>query len=470
MKTFFNILQTVINQKYKMYPDEPFSVPNNSHMSEEQLHIGVLINRIYHEIKSKKYVDKYKNNTHSKFSSLNYILNNSFYSNELKEKLFDIFSKAQKHYFAFSRLSYIYKLNKYKIVVSDDLMLNSLDINHENTFILIDNKSKYLFGLNDLITIIETAIGNSPNFFSEPLFPNNPYNKQQLTISTLYNIYFKMKSSTRVISTLFHFFFLDEFNLNKFSEHYEPFIRENSIKKYVFNSHFTTLHSGVLAMLKSNPYTRLYSIHKDFPKETLVDIFRPFLFYYYIYNYDIKGTSKIYNYKRILHIKLKAFYEYNKTFGRRFIKITRLLNKTIKKEYNYNSEHISFYKIPNKNTSIYFEPFNRVTSTINLFINNNTNNIFNVVNNFYENTYNDDTDTDTDDDTDDDTDTHNTNNTINTANTNEEHADVDYQREFEELSNHLQSLNLETPNNQQEQNDDIDDIDDEEQKDDDSIS
>ena len=35
-----------------------------------------------------------------------------------------------------------------------------------HTFILIDNKSKYLFSLNDLISIIETAIGNSPEFFS----------------------------------------------------------------------------------------------------------------------------------------------------------------------------------------------------------------------------------------------------------------------------------------------------------------
>lgn len=462
MKTFFNILQSVINQKHKTYPDEPFSVSEIPEMNKVDLHIGigVLINNIYYEFKENKYVDKYKNNSHSKFTSLNYIFNNSFYTKELKEKLFDIFSKSQKHYFAFSRLAYIYKLNKYKIVVSDDLMLNPLDINHKNTFILIDNKSKYLFGLNDLITIIETAIGNSPNFFSEPLFPNNPYNKQQFTNATLYNIYFKMKHSGRLISTLFHFFFLDEFNLKTFSEDYEPFIRENSIKKYVFNSHFTTLHSGVLAMLKSNPYTKAYSIHKDFPKETLVDIFRPFLFYYYIYNYDIKGTSKIYNYKRILHIKLKAFYEYNKSFGRKTIKITRLFNKTVKTEYKYNSENIPFYKIPVKNTSIYDDTVIRVENTINSLFNNN---IFNVVNNYYDNNSSDDND-----------DTNHTHNT-------DEDTDDDTQREFEELSNHLQSLNLETTNNDQQQNNDEGanqfddganqfDDDEEEQKDDDSIS
>jgi DNA-binding Lrp family transcriptional regulator len=159
---------------------------------------------------------------------------------------------------------------------------------------------------------------------------------------------------------------------------------------------------------------------------------------YYIYNYDIKGTSKIYNYKRILHIKLKAFYEYNKTFGRRIIKITRLLNKTVKKEYIYNSENIPFHKIYFKNNAIYDNTVIRVETTINALFNNN---IFNVVNNYYEDHYSDDSD--------DSSDMNNPHNT-----------DDDTQREFEELSNHLQSLNLANNN----------DYEDDEQKDDDSIS
>ena len=87
MKTFFNILQTVINLKHKTYPDEPFSIPETPYETqiiEEHLHIGVLINRIYYEVKKNKYDDKYKNNSHSKFCSLNHIVNNSFYQTELK--------------------------------------------------------------------------------------------------------------------------------------------------------------------------------------------------------------------------------------------------------------------------------------------------------------------------------------------------------------------------------------------------
>jgi len=469
MKTFFNILQTVINSKHKTYPDEPFSIqdlPYENQLLQEHLHIGMLINRIFYEVKKNKYHDKYKNNSHSKFYSLNHIVNNSFYQKELKEKLFGIFSKAQKHYFAFSRLAYIYKFKKYKIVVSDDLLLNSLDINDKNTFVLMDNKSKYLFSLNDLISIIETAIGNSPDFFSDPLASNNPYNKQPLTNAALYNIYFKMKHSTRLMSTLFHFFFLEEFNLTNFSEHYEPYIRENAITKYVFNSHFTTLYSSVLTMLKSNQYTNLYVIHKDFPKEKLVDIFRPFLFYYYICNYDIKGTMKIYNYKLILHTKLKSFYQYNKTFGRRLIKITKIFNKPVKREYIYNSDHISFYKIPINNNYIYpYEPVGRVATAINVLISNN---MFNVINNVYDDAYSADTYSDEDYS---DSDNDNNNDAVNTNIL----ENPEYEREFDELYNRFQTANIENNDNDSdtldEQGSNYDDNDsEEEQNDDNSIS
>ena len=62
------------------------------------------------------------------------------------------------------------------------------------------------------------------------------------------------------------------------------------------------------------------------------------------------------NYKYILNIKFKKFYEYNKAFGRQYIKLIHL-NKNIKKEYNFNTKHINFYKIKvqlpnNTNTDI----------------------------------------------------------------------------------------------------------------------
>ena len=170
-----------------------------------------------------------------------------------------------------------------------------------------------------------------------------------------------------------------------------------------------------------------------------------FLFYYYIHNYDIKGTSKIYNYKQILYFKLRKFYEYNKVFGRRIIKITRNSNKTVKKEYTFNTNHISFHKINSNNRfSVHSDELlvTRINTTLNLSINNN---IFNMVNNALDS----DNDTLDDDTSDDDT-------TINSH-----HNDI------EQINNQLQTLSLGTNTN----NDYDEDIDtDDEQNDNGSIS
>jgi Ran GTPase-activating protein (RanGAP) involved in mRNA processing and transport len=79
------------------------------------------------------------------------------------------------------------------------------------------------------------------------------------------------------------------------------------------------------------------------------------LFYFFIINYDIKDTSKIYNYKEILYIKLKAFYKYNKAFGRQYIKLTSRLGKITQQNIYFNDKHINFYKIPIKNETHYNE-------------------------------------------------------------------------------------------------------------------
>jgi hypothetical protein len=410
MKTFFNILQTLANRKIKTYPDEPFLFFSTSDIDQEyyneNIYISFFINNIYYKEKKILYEDYHYRIANAKFLALYEYLNNIFYTKEIKERIFDIFYKSQKCYHAFSRFAHIYRFKKYKIVVQDDLSLNPLNPNHRNTFILIENKSKFYFSLNDLISIIETSIGNSPNFFSDPLWPENPYNKQKLKPSTLYNIYFKMKESGRLISSLFHFFFLENFQLSNFVEEHEAFIRENSIKKYIFNSPYTLLYIPTLKMLKNNKYTKLLKIDDEFPKDKLVEIFRPFLYYYFIYNYDIKGTYKIYSFKTFLNQKLKKFYEYNKSFGRKTITVTRSFNNKSKTSYVFNSKHIGFYQIPvtiidtydydfsffNNNNRINILTENRLffNSGYNLFQNFNQSNVDNIIYEEDEDSHNED--------------------------------------------------------------------------------
>lgn len=382
MNTFFNILQTLIGISHKRYPDDPFVIPENFEnydYTSEKVHISYLIKIIFYKSKDNKKTNIFVKNASAKFESLNLILENMFYKNELKERIFEIFSLAQKHYHAFSRLQHIYKLKKNSYVVTNDLMLNPILPDAKLTFILVEKKSNFLFNINELINIIETAIGNSPNFFSDPLSPSNPYNNQEFNNSTLYNIYFKMKQIGRVIPMLFHCFFLENFDKNAFVDAHEPIIRECAIKKYVFNSPHTILYNQVLSMLRHNQYTKKLTIHKNFPKDLLVDIFRPFLFHDYISNYYIKGTAKVLNSKHIVFEKLKQFYKFNPAFGRKTIKLIKRNRKVVRQEYVINTNHISFYDInikpsPLSNEFIFFSN----NSPINILVNNT---IFNEVNN-----------------------------------------------------------------------------------------
>jgi hypothetical protein len=198
--------------------------------------------------------------------------------------------------------------------------------------------------MNDLINIIETALCNAPNFFLNPLHPKNPYNNQKLNTSTLCNIYFKMKEGLCKFSLIIHLFFLENFVKKDFYINNEVFLREYVIKKYVYTSHSDTLYNAVKIMLQNNYYTNKLIIHNEFPKDLLVSIFRPYLFYYYIIHFSIKGTEKIQKYKKILHKKFKNFYEYNSSFGRKICSGKQ--KKFIKKNFNFkfNTDYVSFFK------------------------------------------------------------------------------------------------------------------------------
>lgn len=347
-----------MNKKIISYPDDKFkkifiSVENEyNNYKVEYSHITFLINQLHYNIglldpNSKDFKNKI---ARTKLLALSSILENSFYNNELKEKILDLFCKAQKTYFSFNKLLHLYKLKKFNTVVSYDLSLTELNPYNINTFILIENKNKYLFSLHNLISIIENSLSKSSDFFIYPTNPSNPYTKTIFSISTLYNIYFKMKRSNRIISTLFHLFFNKDFNLSSFSKDYEPIIRDFSIKLYVLNTPYISLHESVLIMLKQHYYTKRYSIDDEFPKELLVSIFRPFLYYFYINNYYIKDTEKKVESAYILHYKLTEFYHYNKAFGRKIIKLNKTFdlkkNKlNITKEYTFVTDHISFHNI-----------------------------------------------------------------------------------------------------------------------------
>ena len=276
-------------------------------------------------------------------------INNIFYTEKQKEDFINIFCKIQKTYFAMARLAYLYKYKNAKIVVDFDLSLNPIDIHNKNVICLLQEKYKYYFRINDLINIITSALYNTSMFFSEPLISKNPYNNIPFNKSTLYNIYFNIRSKTYIISEIYHKFFLSNFNINKFEEDYEYLIRENAIKKYVKNNEdIDTLYFSVFSMIDmfndNNFINNSIKISHTFPKKQLVDIMRPYLMLYYLYNYSF--TAKKNCLKNILLKKLDNFFTFNPAFGRKHIKVKYYFSKNNKKIYkniySYNDKHINF--------------------------------------------------------------------------------------------------------------------------------
>lgn len=286
-------------------------------------------------------------------------LKNMFLSHETREKMLSIYSKTQKTYSAFSRLAYIWKFKRAQIQIQCDMCMNELDEKHKHTFVLFQNNFKYFFSIYDLVKIIKTGLTNSCYFFPNPILSKNPYNNVCFNNATLYNIYFFMKKCGFVIPTLFHQYFISNWDLDIFLTENECFIRNVIINDYITFSHYETLYPDVIAMLKHDKYGKLLTIHKDFPKETLVSIMKPYLQLYMNITSNVGGTIKRNECMNSFYIKMKIFYLYNRLFGRKkvtsktrtdfvfeFDKKTRQSKfyKTVKtvSETEYNTKHVDF--------------------------------------------------------------------------------------------------------------------------------
>jgi hypothetical protein len=353
---FFYILQKIVKVKNIYYPEDVaqghkmFDKKNYHNDYNNITHfVYLMINEISYYIRYKQYC-----NAKAKIIVCNKYLDNIFISAETKYELYNIYVKAQNIYLHMFKLMEYYKLTKYPLVVTNDLMLNPLNMLLPNTHIIIQNKRKYAFALSDLCNVIESSLGNSNMFFPEPLKPKNPYNNVVFTYCELYNIYFKMRELQVKFSTMFHLYFLSNFDTNNFVINNELYLRDYTIKCFVYKSPTNILVPSIYHMLDNNIYTRKLNIHSDFPDGLLVSIFRPFLYYYYIINYYLKTTEKYANYYYVLHQKLRAFYNFNPLFGRQIINLKKnKQNKIIEKIYEYNTKHISFHKITIEDVTVF---------------------------------------------------------------------------------------------------------------------
>ena len=369
----------------------------------------------------------------NKFKFFYNTLNGPFLkASDFKNKFINFFYKIQKTYNALNKFVWIYKFKKAKIVVDQDICLNTLNINDTNVMVIFQNNSKYLFNINDLINISKTALINSYLFFSEPLSIKNPYNNIPFNKSTLYNMFFYIKFNTHIYNELFTKYFYCDFNLSFFKIKHEYLLRDYAIHNYVYKSPSNLLEEEIRQMIEMcNSQYRMKNIKcfikidNDFPRDKLIRIMRPYLLLYCISSYSLlmhKRSQASY----MLSNKLFSFYKYNPQFGRKkykmVVKYTKKLKmKITKKIIEFDDKHILFNDKEQQNNmflndhlsydEINYNAYNYEDSSIE-DENRHTNN---------ENT-NEDNNEDTNEDNNEDTneDTNEDNNSINNLESNEE--------------------------------------------------
>lgn len=293
----------------------------------------------------------------NKFILLNETIENIFHTQEIKDNFLDYFNKIQKTYNAFSRLAFLHRYKKAKIMVNTDLIMNEIKENDKYIYCLFQNNCKYLFNIHELVKIIHNSIANSYHFFSNPTPIKNPYNNIVLNKSTLYNIYFFIQSKTLLHPELFYYFFKTNFDLNKFVKKYQYLLRNFSIKNYLNNSSKNSIYTNIECMIDDYNLDIKNRVHqiiidRTFPKDLLIKIMKPYLKLFVISQYSLLYTDRI-QYKQLLKKKLCAFNKFNPLFGRKtYIKKTDFIDDSQEsnkqQRFEYNIKHIPFYEIENR--------------------------------------------------------------------------------------------------------------------------
>ena len=304
-----------------------------------------------------KNIDSFKNKYKQYYEFVNHFL--IINSEQDKEDFKATFSKAQRIYNILNRFAYNYKFKKAKIVVNTDMCLNELNEGDKNVISIIQNNSKYLFNVKDLINIISSSLTSSNSFFVNPTKIRNPYNNVAFNKSTLYNIYFFIKFNTNYYSELLYKFFECDFNINIFKLTHEYMLREYIIKNFVYKSASNILINEIIYMIDEFNDLCIYSniinrikVDEEFPKERLIKIMQPYLFLFCKALYSYHPLDKV-NFLNYFKKGLLRFSNFNPDFGKKECKLVYKTDKnfvqTIVCEKYFNEKHIPFNNIEKQN-------------------------------------------------------------------------------------------------------------------------
>lgn len=257
----------------------------------------------------------------SKYQILYDTINNTFINKFILNKLITQFSKSQKAYFGFLKLAYLFKYKRAKTYdIDTDLCMTPLSSLPEKCVMKIYNNVQriiYYFRMSDIINIVNQALSNSPDFFTEPLVPKNPYTNVEFTKSQLYNIYFSIKNSNYIMPILLQQYFIVNFEMKEFIYYNESIIRDVSILNFTKEASCEMKYNYILSMLSELQFCiPSIVIHSKFPKLVLVKTFESYLVDYLSSKYSFGSQYRTISKKRIRN-RLRRFNKLNPTFGRK---------------------------------------------------------------------------------------------------------------------------------------------------------
>jgi hypothetical protein len=250
--------------------------------------------------------DLYITSKKTKYEYLDSVLNNAFMAPAQKEEYERVFSMLQRIFSRISRFVYMAKYKKARIYNTVDLFGDPIKPG-KHQMVVLENNTKYVFQVRELIHIMNTSLSNSVHFFSEPIACKNPYTNIPFKKSSLYNIYFRIKESAFTMPILLQKFFLSNFDLTKYAEDNEYLIQNYFLDAYSSDITNENLTENIRSMFEECNLC-CCKIHREFPKDRLLHIMRPYLKLYnkskYCYQY-----SRQREYLNKLRKKLEQFFK-----------------------------------------------------------------------------------------------------------------------------------------------------------------
>jgi hypothetical protein len=325
-------------EKYK-YIIEKYAKLN--HIALYQMYI----NQVYYTCNiSISKIDYSINSVKVKFERLNAILSNPFMNEACKTDFLNVFSVFQKGFSGIQRFVYLTRFNKSHIYNYTDLYGDIIPENTKVAITLFQNNTRYIFLLRELMKTITISLTNSLHFFSEPLCCKNPYTNSPFTKSALYNIYFAIRFySSLKLPHIFHQYFIYDFNLYFFSVKNETILMDEHLTQYLSgDANYTNcnIRELVVDVFRENNIMFL-NIHRDFPRDQLFRIMKPYLDIYYASVYTLNnGLSNFY--RVVLKYLIIRFMKYNIYFGRKRVIVEKQFYNKIHRYTGFNDDCIKY--------------------------------------------------------------------------------------------------------------------------------